>query len=565
MKRHLLLVCFSILLLTLIFATYKDYGVPWDEKVFFNTGKYYVVKLFNFLNISTNLSTGGFEPTFYHLKGHGVFMDVLTVFAGLPFSNFNFETLHLIRALYAIPIFLLLYWIVSKLLSKVYGLISIVFLLLFPRFYPEIFYNAVDIPTTLLFTIFLAYFIYYAQTKQTILKSILFGFILGITINQRLLLLYLPILNFIFLGIPVMLNSFQHLNSKARSRNKFGMTNWKSFLLNQFVIFNFSLLTMHLTHPYLLSHPITGLIDILKSAKQYPWNAAVLFDGQSYQAGVNPLPWYYLPKTMLITIPLIILFLFLIGNIRILFPIIKNQIVRKTSLTPEVRGIDVTLYSYILLIFFTPLVLTFLLKPTLYDSWRQFLFLTIPMIIIAMYGLDWIWSLRHSGKRLEGAHPESLFKKLRFWTSRNDKMMLIWKLVIGIWIFINLGFTAVTMINLHPLEYLYYNSLVGGLKGAFGKYETDYWGLSYKEAVLWFNKKVNDPKKQYQIFAEGDPLSSSYYFKPNTKLTLNVNEADYIFTFTRWNFHLRHPGKTIYTVEREGVPLIFVKKTLISF
>src|SRR3989338_5784272 len=162
MKRHLLLVCFSILLLTLIFATYKDYGVPWDEKVFFNTGKYYVVKLFNFLNISTNLSTGGFEPTFYHLKGHGVFMDVLTVFAGLPFSNFNFETLHLIRALYAIPIFLLLYWIVSKLLSKFYFLIFFFFLLFFFFFNPNIFNNAKNTPTFFLFTIFHAYFIYYA-------------------------------------------------------------------------------------------------------------------------------------------------------------------------------------------------------------------------------------------------------------------------------------------------------------------------------------------------------------------------------------------------------------------
>src|SRR3989338_5246413 len=464
MKRHLLLVCFSILLLTLIFATYKDYGVPWDEKVFFNTGKYYVVKLFNFLNISTNLSTGGFEPTFYHLKGHGVFMDVLTVFAGLPFSNFNFETLHLIRALYAIPIFLLLYWIVSKLLSKVYGLISIVFLLLFPRFYPEIFYNAVDIPTTLLFTIFLAYFIYYAQTKQTILKSILFGFILGITINQRLLLLYLPILNFIFLGIPVMLNSFQHLNSKARSRNKFGMTNWKSFLLNQFVIFNFSLLTMHLTHPYLLSHPITGLIDILKSAKQYPWNAAVLFDGQSYQAGVNPLPWYYLPKTMLITIPPMTIILFIIGNIQILYKIIKNQAVKTTSSTP---GVEKVFISYLLFLIYIPLILNFILKPTLYDSWRHFMFLTIPIIIIAILGLDWIFN---HWKLIGNCLPAGKAGKL----------------VIGIFIFFNLIFVAKKMIILHPYEYLYYNSLVGGLKGAYGKYETDYLGLSYKDAVLWF-------------------------------------------------------------------------------
>ena len=116
------------------------------------------------------------------------------------------------------------------------------------------------------------------------------------------------------------------------------------------------------------------------------------------------------------------------------------------------------------------------------------------------------------------------------------------------------------MIQLHPYEYIYYNSLVGDLKGAYGKYETDYWGLGYKEAVIWFNENVNDPKKQYQIFVEGDPLSSSYYFKPNMKLTTDLLKADYLFTFTRWNFHLRHPGKTIYAVKREGVSLVFIKE-----
>ena len=116
------------------------------------------------------------------------------------------------------------------------------------------------------------------------------------------------------------------------------------------------------------------------------------------------------------------------------------------------------------------------------------------------------------------------------------------------------------MVILHPYEYMFYNSLVGGLKGVYGKYETDYWGLAYKEAIIWFNKNVNDKNLTYKIWVEGDPLSSSYYFQPNMSLANNINEADYIFTFTRWNFHLRHPGQNIHTVSREGVPLIFIKK-----
>jgi hypothetical protein len=169
------------------------------------------------------------------------------------------------------------------------------------------------------------------------------------------------------------------------------------------------------------------------------------------------------------------------------------------------------------------------------------MFLTIPVIIIAIFGLHWIFNhWKFIGNCLPAGQAG--------------------KLVIGIFIFFSLIFVAKKMIELHPYEYLYYNLMVGGLKEAYGRYETDYFGLSYKDAVLWFNKNVNDSKKQYKIFVEGDPLSSTTYFRPNMQLTTDTLTADYIFTFTRWNFHERHPGKTIYTFQKEGIPLIFVKE-----
>ena len=37
------------------------------------------------------------------------------------------------------------------------------------------------------------------------------------------------------------------------------------------------------------------------------------------------------------------------------------------------------------------------------------------------------------------------------------------------------AWNATTLIRLHPYEYLFYNSLVGGLEGASRRYATDYW------------------------------------------------------------------------------------------
>lgn len=116
------------------------------------------------------------------------------------------------------------------------------------------------------------------------------------------------------------------------------------------------------------------------------------------------------------------------------------------------------------------------------------------------------------------------------------------------------------MIRLHPYQYVYFNSLVGGLKGAFRQYETDYWGLGFKEGTLWFNDHINNPQKNYKIYlAEPLPLAA-YYFRPNMQAVTDINRADYIFAFTRSNVDLFLRGKTVHTVERDGIPLIFIKE-----
>ena len=43
------------------------------------------------------------------------------------------------------------------------------------------------------------------------------------------------------------------------------------------------------------------------------------------------------------------------------------------------------------------------------------------------------------------------------------------------------------MYRLHPYEMTYFNRLTGGLAGAVGRYETEYWITSYREAIEWIN------------------------------------------------------------------------------
>ncbi|MDD5440350.1 MAG: hypothetical protein PHS37_09215, partial [Candidatus Omnitrophica bacterium] len=51
-----------------------------------------------------------------------------------------------------------------------------------------------------------------------------------------------------------------------------------------------------------------------------------------------------------------------------------------------------------------------------------------------------------------------------------------------------LAFTAYEMVKYHPYENLYFNQLVGGIKGAKFRFEMDYEGSTYKSALAYLLK-----------------------------------------------------------------------------
>ena len=500
-KFHLL---FLTCLLLLIFLTYKDYGIVWDERYYLDTGKYYVTRLFGLLNIKTNLVTGNFYPSKVHLTSHGVLFDIASVFLTLFFKKFTLETYHLIKALMAMPIFILIGLIIYQLTNEWISLGTMMLLLLFPRFYGDMFQNSVDIPTTLSLSLLVGYFIYYLRSKKKLIQQVGLGLISAIVVSQRIILGYIFILNF----LTIFLIGLYKKRSIA------------TFFGEALTISGFFVLFLHLTHPYLFSHPLKGLFDMLSTSKSFPFAAAALFEGSLVWA--YQLPWYYLPKLILVTTPLITILLFIAGFFYLIYLFLteKKDVIKKFS------------YLYLLLIFVIPIVVVIWFKPILYDSWRHFLFLSAPIVLIAAFGLLLIMNIK-----------KKLIKTLLF-------------IAVGV----NLLFTVKEMIILHPYQYIYYNFLVGGLKGAYNRYETDYWGAGYKEAITWFNKNINKGDRVYRIISEGDPLSSSYYFKKNMILTNNPYGADYFISFTRWWVQDKYSGKIVHKVERESVPLIFIKK-----
>jgi hypothetical protein len=58
-------------------------------------------------------------------------------------------------------------------------------------------------------------------------------------------------------------------------------------------------------------------------------------------------------------------------------------------------------------------------------------------------------------------------------------------------------------VRAHPNESAYFNELVGGPRGAFSKYEMDYWGNCVLQAVAWSAKTAQ--LSRFPVVVSGEP------------------------------------------------------------
>jgi hypothetical protein len=123
---------------------------------------------------------------------------------------------------------------------------------------------------------------------------------------------------------------------------------------------------------------------------------------------------------------------------------------------------------------------------------------------------------------------------------------------------------------LHPHYYVYYNRFVGGTAGANGRYEMDYWGNSYAEAVRMLARALHQENPRqfartaYSIhicggWQQGSVASALYFFPRNFVYQRDLDKADFVLCMTRWDQDKEVEAPIYFNVERFGVPLTVVK------
>jgi hypothetical protein len=123
------------------------------------------------------------------------------------------------------------------------------------------------------------------------------------------------------------------------------------------------------------------------------------------------------------------------------------------------------------------------------------------------------------------------------------------------------------MKTLHPYEYVCFNRIFGGLPNAHNRYETDYWGLSMREAMEWINKNgnpdasvvVGGPFHSARIFA--DRSISVVELDYDLRENMQVSKPHYYLAIPKHGLQDVFPEcRVVFQVIRQGVPLTVVKQ-----
>jgi hypothetical protein len=334
------------------------------------------------------------------------------------------------------------------------------------------------------------------QQKPKFSAIILPALALGVTTSIRVLGPLAGLLVFIYFAISTLSNK----KLRGLSSPQGTVFPWLRF----FAYGSIAIAAMFLTWPYLWENPFTRFIDVFRLMSDNPTTLSVLFNGEIYRAG--DLPRRYLPFMLATTLTEPVWFLFILGVFTGYRKLVRDD-------SPQ--AISKLITAALTLSWFLVLVAYALIRrPAMYDGFRHFQFIIPPIFLFAGFAFEF------------------LIEKLRQFPGTS---LVSW-LHAGVF-FAILAPGLVGIAQLHPYEYTYYNSFIGGTSGAFRNYETDFWLTCYKEAM----EQLNNTDEPINLFVHREAYIAEYYADEDIDVRERrdaldqVQSGDYILVNTRTN------------------------------
>lgn len=526
-RKHIALILFIIVYVAIALVTYRDFGLTWDETVNYNRGVLSYQHLFKktidnpyqFNKKNGHLDVKDVPNTYSSYKNYlntkyVRFLDYYSYSGFYPMVLFalnkdkSIERYHLLNILFSLGIFVFLYALLYHYYhDQKIAILGPLFLFLTPRFLGHIPGNPKDIPFAVMYFISCTALYFFASSKKTLTKILVIGLLFGLTQDLRAAAITLYLVLFLFDTYTYYLGK-ENKPEEAITWGQFFIKELQSMLLIGIVATLFSVLTW----PYLGINVIPNAQELLHLRTNFPWQHTVIFQGEELHG--TQLPGHYLLTWFAIATPLMIL-----------IPALLSPLVIK-------KWFHNRIFILLLLVLVTNSTLYTIIRPLVYDGLRHFLFL-VPMIstlgVIAI-----VEYFKHAQRKFI-------------------------KSVIAIIILINIAVIARQIVSLHPYQYIFFNSFVGGLQGAQKKYDTEYWGASYNEAINWFKENIaTDINELYTIHIWGIKRYKVYQ-APNIR-NVPPQIAEYIFRFTRRMKEEPRREDIIHIVQRNNTPLVFIMK-----
>ncbi len=507
---------FWLLLLGAFVRLSLDAGISGDEYLHLNQS-YKVLDYYK--SLGKDKSALHTPKTF--LKYYGQSFDNIATLISEIFNVDDIFTLrHILNAFAAWLTLLFTFLTARELSNRKTAIFAVILLLLSPRFIGHSFNNLKDIPFALGFIASLYFILKYLKNLRNSPNIVKAGLItvIAFTLSIR----PAGVLIIIYLWMSVLIRILQ-----------LGKFNLKEMWQEAIPLFFISLTGYFaglLFWPYAMENPLWHPIQSTIVMTDYYITIRQLFEGTLYWS--DQLPWYYLIKYIVITIPIAVI----MGTAISLFHF-KKYLFKKSSFLPFATLLFITLF---------PILFILIKSSNVYGGWRHILFIYPPLVIISALGYNWVADIKRT-------------KATKYIFTTITLLLLAEPLLF--------------MVRNHPYEIVYFNPLIGGMKGAKGSYEMDYYYHSTRESSEKLIKYIQTHNEDRVIVAGNfetvwffrdfpaviKNLYTPYYYKNSKNWDYNIITAAYMTPFSlqpeRWP-----PPNTIFTIDVDKVPICAVLK-----
>ncbi len=519
----------SALLLIIMPLISHDYGQSGDEWLQIEYGEH--IYQYHFEGDQQALDYSNRTLQYQGIEFYGGFFDFYTEILHRAFPSIPHLYLrHFFNALFGAVLMIftgLFAWRISGKRWQI-GLIALLLIAFSPRIFGESMNNPKDIPFATGFIIAMYYMLACLQElPRRLLRNatgVGIGFLIAFGVRPAGGVLLLA-------NLVVMTGLFYWLQPAFRERLKAeNGKNLKRTLLFLVPALLAGYLLGLISWPWGLQDPLTRPLQSLKAMTNVEITLRVFFEGV-FRPNNNQ-PWYYEFKWILMSNPVIVI----LGVIAFLLLFSK---VRKTYGT----------FLFLILVFgafFTPLYMIYK-KSSVHDTWRHLFFIYPFWVCMAAIGISiiagWVHEVKYKwlplGITLLGLTPAIA------WTVRS-----------------------------HPNQYVYFNEFIGGIQGAHGYYDTDYYQNTGLQAADWLLEHEK-PLEGRKIIVASNMLGFDKYFRNDTAWIgayyvryndRHTKEWDYYITYSRYiSAEQLQNGNwpadnVVHTIEIDGVPLSAIIK-----